>query len=148
MGAPRGGPLPAPMSGGYRCYNPSVFASLLVPLGAYVTGRYTMIWAFRGCPPHQSPDRELWLKVSWYGEPPSTATRQIRKVNEGRPRRLRRKPRAAGDSRPVEATFRDGQVDKTNRFWRWITERHSVNLSEVFRNFISCKANDRVFDAN
>ena len=24
---------PAPMSGGYRCYNPSVFALLLVPLG-------------------------------------------------------------------------------------------------------------------
>jgi len=23
----------APMSGGYRCYNPSVFASLLVPVG-------------------------------------------------------------------------------------------------------------------
>jgi hypothetical protein len=25
--------LPAPMSGGYRCYNPSVFALLLVPPG-------------------------------------------------------------------------------------------------------------------
>jgi hypothetical protein len=24
--------MPAPMSGGYRCYNPSVFALLLVPL--------------------------------------------------------------------------------------------------------------------
>jgi len=33
MYAPRGGPLPAPMSGSYRYYNPSVFASLLVPLG-------------------------------------------------------------------------------------------------------------------
>ena len=31
MCAPRGGPLSAPMSGGYRSYNPSVFASLLVP---------------------------------------------------------------------------------------------------------------------
>jgi len=31
MRAPRGGPLPAPMSGGYRCCNPSVFALLLVP---------------------------------------------------------------------------------------------------------------------
>jgi len=38
MRAPRGGPLPAPMSGGLRCYNPSVFASLLVPLG-YVSNR-------------------------------------------------------------------------------------------------------------
>jgi hypothetical protein len=26
---PRGGPLPAPMSGGYRCYNPRVFTLLL-----------------------------------------------------------------------------------------------------------------------
>ena len=32
MYASRGGPLPAPMSGVYRCYNPSVFASLLVPV--------------------------------------------------------------------------------------------------------------------
>ena len=32
MRAPRGGPLPAPLSGGYRCYSPSVFALLLVPL--------------------------------------------------------------------------------------------------------------------
>jgi hypothetical protein len=28
---PRRGTLPAPMSGGYRCYNPSVFASLWCP---------------------------------------------------------------------------------------------------------------------
>jgi len=35
---------PAPMSGAYRCYNPSVFALLLVPPGTQVTGRYTRIW--------------------------------------------------------------------------------------------------------
>jgi len=28
---PLGGPLPAPMSGGYRCCNPSVSALLVVP---------------------------------------------------------------------------------------------------------------------
>ena len=28
---PRGVPLPAPLSGGYRCYSPIVFALLLVP---------------------------------------------------------------------------------------------------------------------
>jgi len=33
-------------------------------------------------------------------------------------RRLTRKPRAAGDSRPVEAIARDGQFDKTNRVRR------------------------------
>ena len=31
MRAPLGGPLPAPMSGGYSCYNPSVSALLMVP---------------------------------------------------------------------------------------------------------------------
>ena len=30
------------------------------------------------CRPHQSPDRELWLKVSWCGQPTSTAAGQIR----------------------------------------------------------------------
>ena len=30
---PVGGPLPAAMSGGYSCCNPSVFALLLVPFG-------------------------------------------------------------------------------------------------------------------
>jgi len=29
----RGVPLSVPMSGGYQCYNPSVFALLLVPPG-------------------------------------------------------------------------------------------------------------------
>ena len=31
--APHGGPLPAPISGSYWCYNPSVSALLLIPLG-------------------------------------------------------------------------------------------------------------------
>ena len=31
MRAPFVGPLPAPMSGGYRCCNPSAFSLLLVP---------------------------------------------------------------------------------------------------------------------
>ena len=30
---PSGSTLPAPMSGGYRCYSPSVFALLLLPAG-------------------------------------------------------------------------------------------------------------------
>jgi len=31
------------------CYNPSVFASLRVPLGTLVTGRFTRIWVFLFC---------------------------------------------------------------------------------------------------
>ena len=45
------------------------------------------------------------------GNPPFAATRQILKLTEGRPYRLKRKPRAAGDRTPVEAIPRDGQVD-------------------------------------
>ena len=63
------------------------------------------------CRPHQSPDFEFRLKVIWCGEPPSTATRQILTLIEGWPRRLTRKRRAAGASRPVDAIARDGQVD-------------------------------------
>jgi len=32
--APRGGPLPAPMSGGYMCYNPSFLRLAMVPSGS------------------------------------------------------------------------------------------------------------------
>jgi hypothetical protein len=77
MRVPRGGLLPAPMSGGYRCYNPNVFASLLVPLVRNQQADAQGSERSAVCRPQQSPDRELWLKVSWYGEPPSTATRQV-----------------------------------------------------------------------
>ena len=53
-------------------------------------------------------------KLMW--ENPSTATRQVLKLPEGRPCRLKRKTRAAGDSRPVEATALGGQVDKRIAF--------------------------------
>ena len=52
MLAPRGGPLPAPMSGGYRCCNPSVFVLLPVPPGS--------TYQADGCPavcrPHLTPN--------------------------------------------------------------------------------------------
>ena len=35
------------------------------------------------CRPHQSLDREFWLKVSCCGEPPTTATRQTLTLTEG-----------------------------------------------------------------
>jgi len=63
------------------------------------------------CQPHQSPDWELWLKVSWCGEPPSTATWQILTLTEGWPRCLMQKPRAAGSSRPVEVIACNGEVN-------------------------------------
>jgi len=63
------------------------------------------------CRPHQSPEWEFWIKVSWRGETPSTVSRQILTLTEGWTCRLSRKPSAAGASRPVEAIVRDGQVD-------------------------------------
>ena len=77
-----GGPLSVPMSGRYRCYNPSVFASLLVPL---VHNRHM----------HEDPGVPLFAdhiralaesfdsKLADVGNPPLTATRQIRKLTEG-----------------------------------------------------------------
>jgi len=56
-------------------------------------------------------DCELWLKVNWHEEPPSTATRQILTLTEGWLRRLMRKSWVARASRAVEAITRDGQVD-------------------------------------
>jgi hypothetical protein len=38
MRAPRGGPLPAAMYGGYKCYNPCLRLATGAPW--YVTGRY------------------------------------------------------------------------------------------------------------
>jgi len=67
------------------------------------------------CRPTQNPDYELWLKVTWCGKPRSTAPWQILSLNEGWPRRQKRKPRAAVASRPVETIDCDGQIDKTNR---------------------------------
>jgi hypothetical protein len=53
-------PLPAPTSGSYKCYNPSVFALRLTHLGTLVTGKFSRIWGL-----HSSPTTsEHWLRVS------------------------------------------------------------------------------------
>ena len=52
---PRGGPLQAPMSGGYRCYNPSVFALLLVTLVPKKQADTRGSGCSVVCRPHQSP---------------------------------------------------------------------------------------------
>jgi len=87
------------------------------------------------CLPHQCPDCELWLKVSWHGEPSFTATWQILMLTEGWPRCLTRESRAAGANRPVEAIAHDGQVNQINRIRRWSAECFSATLTEVFRDF-------------
>jgi len=104
MRTPPGGSLRAHMSGGCRCYNPSVFALLRMPFGTLVTGRFTRICVFFFRLPHHIPNWEFRLKISWRGEPRSSATRQIFTLADGRPRRSKCDPRATGASRRVEAT--------------------------------------------
>jgi len=142
--APREGPLPAPITGSYRCYNPSVFVLLLVPAGTQVTCRYTRILVFRCLPTTSEPWLQLWLKFRWRGDPPSTATRQILTLTEGWPCRLTRKLRAAGaagQSRPSPTLAKSTKriafgVDQSSAFrLPWL--RFSVI-------FLSFKANFRV----
>jgi len=78
-------------------------------------------------------DCELRLKVSWCGEPPSTATRQILTLTEGWPSCLTRKRRAAGASRPVEAI--PAMAMSTKRIAFGSAERLSATLTEVFHDF-------------
>jgi len=112
-----------------------------------VTGRYTRIWVFRYLPTTSDPWPRVWLKVSWCGKPPCTATRQILKLTEGWPRRLTRKPRAAGDSRPFEAIARDGQVAKRIAFGADQPSALRLFWLSFSVIFLSCKANVRVFYA-
>ena len=74
------------------------------PLVSLVTGRFTRIWVFLFRQPHQSPNLEFRLKVSWHGEPLSSETRQIFTLAEGWPRRSKCIAIATGASRSVEAT--------------------------------------------
>ena len=135
------------MAGGYRCFNPSVFALLLMPPGTLSNRQIHEDLGFRCLPTTSEPCCELRLKVSWCGEPPSTATRQILTLTECCPRRLKRKPSAAGASRPVETIAHDSHVDQTNRVRRWSAERLSVTLTEVFCDFPQLLGNARVHDA-
>jgi len=108
------------------------------------TGAQTRIWVFRFCR-HQNPGCEFWLKVSWRGEPPITATRQMLTLTEGLPLAWRQGWQGpAGQSRPSSAMAKSTKrialgADQTSAFrLPWL--RFSVI-------FLSCKANSRVYDA-
>jgi hypothetical protein len=119
----------------YRCFNPSVFELLLVPLGTRVTGKFTRIWEF-----HFSPTTsEAWLTVStvsWCGEPLSSATRQISDrglAQVPRGARLRRWRPADRSRSPVKRH----QVDETNRAEWSAVGRFSATPTEVLPWFSS-----------
>ena len=67
--APSAGPSLAPMSGSCRYFNPSVFALLPLHLGTLVTRSSQGFASSILRRPHQSPNREFRLKVSWCWEP-------------------------------------------------------------------------------
>jgi hypothetical protein len=146
MPAPRVVPLLAPMSGGYRFCNSSVFALLLVPLVRKQQADTRGPGCSTVCRPHQSPDCELWLKVSWRGEPPCTANRQIRwprvdpavwRVSQGR-----QKP--AGQSRPSPAMAKSTKQIVFGAYQPSAFRLPWLRFSVIF---LGCKANVRVYDA-
>jgi hypothetical protein len=76
------------------------------------------------CRPHQSPDCELWLKVSWCGEPPSMATRQIcwSRVDPIARHKSQGWQGPAGQSRPSPAMVKSAKritfsIDQPSAFW-------------------------------
>jgi hypothetical protein len=74
-------PSLAPISGNCRYLNPSVFTFLTVNLGTFVTCKFTMIWECKSLLT-TSDLREIWLKVTWSGDPLSYAAWQISTLAE------------------------------------------------------------------
>jgi hypothetical protein len=64
---------PSHMSGSCKCCNPSVIALRLSHVGTLVTGKFTRIW-WSHSSPTASKHWEFRPKVSWCGEPLSSAT--------------------------------------------------------------------------
>ena len=115
-----------------RCPNPCSKAAgdaMQVSSACYVcplVRQWQENWRVSGCSafcrPHHTHDCEFCLKISWRWEPPCSATRQILTLTEDWFHRLARKPRAAGASRPVEATAR--------RWPSWLKESRSATVTE------------------
>ena len=80
----------------YTRENPSVFASLLVCLVRKKQADTRWSGFSAVCRPHQSPTVIFESNLADVANPSITATRQILTLTEGLPRRLTRKPRAAG----------------------------------------------------
>jgi hypothetical protein len=115
MRAPLGCLLPAPMFGGYRCCNPSVFALLLVPL--VLCNR--QIYEDLGVPLFDFHVRALAMSFnSKVADVENSLVRQLgRYADRGLTPSL--ETLAKCGRRPVEAIDRNGQVEQTNRVRRW-----------------------------
>jgi len=146
MSAPRGVPLPAPISVGYIWNSSSLFALLLESLVRKLKSDTRGSGCSVVCRPHQSPDCEFRLKVSWCGETPSTANRQIltltqvdtvaRRESEGR-------QGPAGQSRPSTSMAKS---TKRNAFGAYQPSAFRIPWRTFSVIFLSCKTNARVYD--
>ena len=78
------------------------------------------------------PNRKCLLKVSWYGEPIISATRQILALARVDSGRLKRKFSVTEVSRLVEAASKAVTKSTTKRAKRYSARRFSATLTEVF----------------
>ena len=147
MHAPHGGPLPVSMSGGYRCYNPSVFALLLVPPDRQVTGRYARIRVFRSLPTTSEPWQSFDSKLADVGNVLVWQLgRYLRwpRVGPIAWRKSQGQQGPAGQSRPLPA------MAKSTKWIAFGADQPSAlrlpwQVLPWF--FLICKANARVYDA-
>ena len=146
MRVPRGGRLPAPMFGGYRCCNPSVFASLLVPPCYVSNGQIHEDLGVSLFANHIRALTESFdSKLADVGNP---LVRQLGKYAD------------RGLSLSLDAKAKGGSGQQASRGHRprrpsWLNESRSAQISRalfVYPDrfsviFLSCKANASVFDA-
>jgi hypothetical protein len=119
-----GGPLLAATSGGWKCYNPSVFALRLTHLGTLVTGKFTRIWGFHSSPTtsviFDSNLAEPLISATWNEPVPTKGCLKSPTGNRG----------ALMLSRPAEAVH-----TKTANSEQRVVSNYSANLTQVFRTF-------------
>jgi len=147
MRAPRGGLLPAPMSGGDRCYNPSVCLATGAPW--YVSNR--QIHEDLGIPLFANHIRALTESFdSKFADVGNPLVRQFGtylswlKVDPVAWRESQGRQGAAGQSRPSPA-----MAKSTKRIALSADKLRALQLPWLRFSiiFLSCKANARVFDA-
>jgi hypothetical protein len=125
-----GGPLPKASSGNCKCYNPSVFELRLTHLGTLVTGKFTRIWGFHSSPTTSEHDWEFRLKVSWCGEPLSSATWKAPVPTKGWLKSPTGNRGGLMFSRPAEAVPK-----KAAKTVQQVVSNYSATPTEVFRAF-------------
>jgi hypothetical protein len=100
-----GGPLLAAMSGICVCCNPGVSSLRLAHLDPSERGKFARIWGFHSSP-FTSELWEFWLKVSWCGEPRTSANLKAFLPTERCLKSLTVNRGAVMISRPIDLTLK------------------------------------------